>query len=457
MQRRAFLASLGAGALTAAPRRKPNIVWIMADDLGYGDLGCYGGTAIATPNLDGLASGGLRFRQAYAGSTVCAPSRCAFMTGLHSGHGHIRGNTFTRPEGQQPLPEGTPTLGRLLKEAGYATGAFGKWALGGPGSSGEPAKQGFDVFFGYLCQNLAHEYYPTMLRRNSDAVALDGKTYSHDLIFNEALAFIRQRRDRPFFAYIPVTLPHGKLDVPDATAYADRPWPQPVKNYAAMVSRLDRDVGRLLQLLRDLRLEENTLVFFASDNGAEIYYFRKTGGSPDLVPDYIRHLRSSGPLRGFKRDLYEGGIRVPLIVRWPGRIQPGVTDHVCAFWDALPTLADLTGHSVPDHVDGISFAPTLLGGKQRKHDHLYWEFHEGGFAQAVRFRDWKAVRRGPAEAIELYDLQHDLGERLDLATRHPDLVGEAARLMRTCRTGSPLFPIVSQTSRGSGYAGLPKE
>ena len=227
----------------------------MADDLGCTDLGCYGGTAIASPNLDRLAAGGLRFTQAYAGSTVCAPSRCALMTGLHSGHGHIRGNTLTPPEGQRPLTEGTLTLGRLMKEAGYATGAFGKWGLGGPGSSGEPAKQGFDTFFGYLCQTLAHEYYPTMLRRNSDAVPLDGKTYSHDLIFNEALAFIRQHRDQPFFVYLPVTLPHGKLDVPDSAAYADRPWPQPVKNYAAMVSYLDRDVGRLLELLRELRLD----------------------------------------------------------------------------------------------------------------------------------------------------------------------------------------------------------
>lgn len=450
MQRRAFLSSL-AGALTAAPRTKPNVVWIMADDLGYADLGCYGGSAIATPNLDRFAAEGLRFEQAYAGSTVCAPSRCALMTGLHSGHGHIRGNTLTPPEGQQPLPDGTVTLGTLMKDAGYATGAFGKWALGGPGSSGEPARQGFDRFFGYLCQNLAHEYYPTMLRRNTEAVALDGKTYSHDLIFNEALAFIREHQERPFFVYLPVTLPHGKLDVPDASAYAGRPWPQPVKNYAAMVSRLDSDVGRLLKLLRDLRLDERTLVFFASDNGAEIHYFRRFRGGPDLVPDYVRFLHSSGPLRGFKRDLYEGGIRVPLLARWPGRIQPGISSHVCAFWDVLPTLADLIGRPAP-RGDGISFAPTLLGGRQRKHGHLYWEFHEGGFAQAVRFGNWKAVRRGPAETIEIYNLEDDLSERCDLGRRRPDLVREAERLMQTSRTESQLFPVKSKTTRGSGYA-----
>jgi arylsulfatase A len=425
----------------------------MADDLGYADLGCYGGAAIATPHLDRLAAEGLRFRHAYSGSTVCAPSRCALMTGFHSGHGYIRGNTMTPPEGQMPLPEGTVTLATLLKRAGYATGAFGKWGLGGPDSTGQPSRQGFDEFLGYLCQARAHDYYPKSLRRHSAEFPLDGKTYSHDVIFREALSFIERHRERPFFLYLPVTLPHGALDVPDAGAYASKPWPQPVRNYAAMVSLLDRDVGRLMDLLARLRLDDNTIVFFCSDNGAEIFYFRPVKNSPDLIPDYVRHLHSSGPMRGFKRDVYEGGIRVPLIARWPGRIRPGVTDHVCAFWDVLPTFADLIGAPPPRPTDGISFAPTLLGERRRqpKHRHLYWEFHERGFSQAVRFDDWKAVRRGPAEPIELYDLHADPGERQDIARRHPALVEKARALMQTSRTESSLFPVNARTTPGSGY------
>ncbi|MSU50860.1 MAG: arylsulfatase [Opitutus sp.] len=434
----------------------PNIVFILADDLGIGDVGCYGGTAIATPNLDRMAAEGLRFTQAYSGSTVCAPSRCALMTGRHSGHGIVRGNTFTPPEGQMPLPAGTFTLGTMLQRAGYTTGAFGKWSLGGPGSSGEPAWQGFDAFFGYLCQNLAHEYYPATLRRHAEAVPLDGRTYSHTLIFDEALKFIREQRARPFFAYVPVTLPHGKLEVPDASAFAEKPWPQPVKNYAAMVALLDRDVGRLLALLKELSLDENTLVFFTSDNGAEVSYFKERHAGTNVVPDYIRALRSHGALRGYKRDLYEGGIRVPLLARWPGKVKPGVSDHVCAFWDVLPTLAELTAPPLPADPDGISFLPTLLGqGPQRAHPHLYWEFHEGGFAQAVRFGDWKAVRRGPQEAVELYDLKTDASETKDLSAAHPAEVRRAAALMQSERTESSAFPVKETKTPGSGHAGLP--
>ena len=428
--------------LNAGEARKPNVVLILADDLGYGDLGCYGGKVIPTPNLDRMAREGMRFTQAYAGSAVCAPSRCALMTGMHTGHGQVRANTQVGPEGQQPLESGTLTLAGVLKQAGYRTGAFGKWGLGGPGSSGEPSRVGFDEFFGYLDQALAHEYYPPMLRRHSEAVPMDGKTYSHGAIFDAALEFVRKSGSTPFFLYLPVCLPHGKLDVPDAAAFAEKRWSQPLKNYAAMVALLDRDVGRLLEVV-----DENTVVFFASDNGPEVVYFQK------LVPEYIRELNSNGPLRGFKRDLYEGGIRVPLIVRWPGKVKPGVSGHVCAFWDFLPTLAELVGQNLPEAGDGISFAPTLLGVPgQREHSHLYWEFHERGFAQAVRFGDWKAIKRGPDAAVELFDLGHDLGETVDLAGRHPDHVARALALFGASRTESPAIQLKSTVIRGSGYA-----
>jgi arylsulfatase A len=428
--------------LRAEETRRPNVVLILADDLGYGDLGCYGGKAIPTPNLDRMAREGMRFTQAYAGSTVCAPSRCALMTGRHTGHGQVRANTQVGPEGQQSLTSGTLTLAGVLKKAGYRTGAFGKWGLGGPGSSGEPSQMGFDEFFGYLDQALAHEYYPAMLRRHSEAVPMDGKTYSHGVIFDTALKFIRKAGNAPFFLFLPVCLPHGKLDIPDAGAFLEKPWSQPLKNYAAMVALLDRDVGRLLEVL-----DENTVVFFASDNGPEVVYFQK------LVPEYIRELDSNGPLRGFKRDLYEGGIRVPLLVRWPGRVKPGVNGHVCAFWDLLPTLAELAGQTVPADLDGISFAPALLGRPgQKEHTHLYWEFHERGFAQAVRFGDWKAVRRGPVAAVELFNLGEDVGETVDLAGRHPDRVARALALFGTSRTDSPEIQLKSTVIRGSGYA-----
>lgn len=429
-------------AVDAADGQRPNIVIVVADDLGYGDLGCYGGRFIPTPNLDRLAMEGMRFTQAYAGCTVCAPSRCALMTGLHTGHAQVRANTSVKPEGQQPLAAGTFTLARLLKNAGYVTGGFGKWALGGPGSSGEPARMGFDDFFGYLDQNLAHDYYPTMLRRHAEEVPLDGKTYSHTVILDAALDFIGAAAGRPFFLYLPITLPHGRLVVPDASAFAGQPWPQPVKNYAAMVALLDRDMGRLLD-----RLDENTVVFFTSDNGPEVAYFRK------LHPEHVDTLDSNGPLRGFKRDLYEGGIRVPLIVRWPGRIKPGVSRHVCALWDVLPTLADITGQKVSVECDGLSFAPTLLGQPgQKNHDHLYWEFHEGGFAQAVRFGDWKAVRRGPAEPVELYHVANDVGETQDLAPQQQDLVSRAEELFRTARSDSSAVEINPATTPGSGFS-----
>jgi arylsulfatase A-like enzyme len=429
-----------AGLQAQAPpppgkERRPNVVFILADDLGYGDLGCFGQKRIKTPHLDTLAAQGLRFTQAYAGSTVCAPSRCALMTGKHTGHSVIRGNRELQPEGQEPLPAGTLTVAHLFKAAGYVTGLVGKWGLGGPGSSGEPHRMGFDHFFGYLCQRKAHEYYPPSLWRDTQRVALDGKTYSHDLMTAEALAFVRRHGDRPFFLYLAYTIPHRKYEVPSTEPYANEPWPPPMKNLAAMITRMDRDVGRLLPLLRELGLGDNTLVLFASDNGA--------GHAPAFF-------QSCGPLRGKKRDLYEGGVRTPAIASWPGTIKAGtVSEHVWAFWDFLPTAAELLGARAPGDSDGISFLPTLRGVPgQRQHRFLYWEFHERGFEQAVRMGDWKAVRHGLGHPLELYDLRTDVGERRDVAVRHPAVVRQIEGFLAAARTDSTLWPIRQGKAQG---------
>jgi len=470
LSRRAFLKSAGAGvaAVTLVERiggrsraeageatGKPNIIFILADDLGYGDLGCYGQKQIQTPNLDRLAAEGMRFTDHYAGTTVCAPSRCSLMTGLHTGHTYVRGNHEIQPMGQLPLPADTVTLPKVLQKAGYTTALIGKWGLGGPGSTGTPNKQGFDYFFGYLCQRHAHNYYPAFLFRNDERVPLknevpDGRAdgagvatkkveYSADLTEQEALQFVAGNRQGPFFLCFTGTLPHannegGKngMEVPDYGIYADKDWPQPDKGRAAMISRLDRAVGRIVQKLKDLGLENNTLVFFASDNGPH----REGGANPEFF-------HSSGPFRGIKRDLYEGGIRVPLIARWPGRIKAGVvTDHVSAFWDFLPTLAELAGAPSRAGTDGISLLPTLLGRpeQQKRHEFLYWEFHEGGSIQAVRMGRWKAVRTF-GEPLELYDLQTDTGETRNVAGNHPDVVAQIEKYLTTARTESKFWPL----------------
>jgi arylsulfatase A-like enzyme len=427
---------------------EPNIVFILADDLGYGDLGCYGQKQIKTPNLDRMAAEGIRFTDHYAGSTVCAPSRCCLMTGMHTGHAQIRGNTETKPMGQRPLAEGTATVGKLLQKAGYRTALIGKWGLGGPGSCGIPNKQGFDEFFGYLCQRHAHNYYPEFLFRNEERVPLRNEVpgdrqdgagmatkrldYSHDLCAAEALKFIERNKDRRFFLYLALTIPHanneaGKqgMEVPDLGQFADKDWPEPQKGHAAMISRMDADVGRLLAKLKELGIDEKTLVLFTSDNGPH----REGGADPDFND-------SNGPLRGIKRDVYEGGIRVPLIARWPGKIKPGTTSGlISAFWDFLPTACDAAGVKPPDGIDGISYLPTLLGrdGQQKKHDYLYWEFYEQGGKQAVRQGDWKAVRldvrRNPDGPIELYNLKDDVGETKNLAEEHPEVVRKMADVM----------------------------
>jgi arylsulfatase A len=429
---------LGALACVAAPQR-PNVVFILADDLGYGDLGCFGQKLIKTPNIDRLAAEGMRFTQAYAGATVCAPSRCALMTGKHNGHAAIRGNKEIQPEGQQPMPADTFTVAHLMKRAGYATGLVGKWGLGPPGSESIPSKMGFDDFFGYLCQRKAHEYYPEYLWRNTAKVMLDGRSYSHDLMAAEALEFVRRNKDRPFFLDLSFTIPHQKLQVPDLGPYANESWPENLKTLAAMITRMDGDVGRLMALIKELGLDDRTLVFFASDNGG-------------VWQDNLFH--HNGPLRDRKTSMYEGGIRTPAIARWPGKVKAGVvSDQVWAFWDLLPTMAELTGQPAPSGMDGISILPTLLEGRVVEHPPMYWEFHQRGFDQAARIGVWKAVRHGMREPIELYDLKSDVGEQRDVAAEQPDVVRRFEEYFKTARVDSPIWPIRERAAKKAGGQG----
>ena len=446
--------------------QKPNIVYILADDLGYGDLSCYGQTHFQTPNIDKMASEGMLFTQHYAGTSVCAPSRSSLMTGQTTGHTPIRGNKEVKPEGQWPIPDSTYTMAEMLKQAGYVTGGFGKWGLGYPGSEGEPNKQGFDEFFGYNCQRLAHNYYPAYLWDNEQKVMFDGNTgdqfaqYAADTIHQRALQFIEKNKDKPFFLYYPSTIPHAELLLPEKYKEKYEGKFLPEKSYkgaepgdpgfrtgsygtqpeshaafAAMVTHLDKQVGDVLNKLKELGLDKNTIVIFTSDNGPHL-----EGGAD---PDYFN---SNGPLRGYKRDLYEGGMREPMIAWWPGKIQAGSkTDHVSAFWDVMPTVAELVGATTPTYIDGISILPTLLGKSgQKEHDYMYWEFHEQGGRQALRQGDWKLVRynvtRPGKTTTELYDLSNDIGEQHNVAEQHPEKVKELMDLMKSARVNSEVFP-----------------
>ena len=436
-------------ALCADEISKPNIVYILADDLGYGDLGCYGQKTIRTPNIDRLATEGMKFTDHYAGSTVCAPSRCVLMTGKHTGHAFIRGNSKAnlRPE--------DATVAEMLKKAGYRTGLCGKWGVGHEGSTGVPTKKGFDFFYGYMDQHHAHNYYPSFLLRNEErvklknvvpnegrhgqGVATEKKEYSHDLIMAEALQFIERNHKQPFFLYLALTIPHanneagGKgMEVPDFGPYKDKDWPEPAKGFGGMMHRMDSDIGRLMELLKKLKIDDRTLVIFTSDNGPH-----NEGGHKAST------FKSSGPLKGTKRALYEGGIRVPMIARWPGKIAAGsTTAHASYFGDLFATAAELNGAKLPDGLDSVSFAPTLLGDaeRQKQHKYLYWEFYEGGSAQAVRMGNWKAVRR-PAifGKIELYDLSKDIGEETNLADKFPVEVAKMDAAMKTAHVPSPAW------------------
>ena len=451
---------VGCGARSEeAPRRAPNIVLIVADDLGWAELGCYGQTKIRTPRLDALAAQGQRFTQFYAGAPVCAPSRCTLMTGLHNGHTPVRDNFEVMPEGQMAIPDATLTLAEMLRARGYRTGGVGKWGLGAPGSEGAPERQGFDHFFGYLCQRQAQNFYPDHLWRDGQRVELPGNahgtpeaTYSHDLMTQAALEFIAEKSDKPFFLFAAFTIPHLALQVPEDSLaeYRGRwddppydgtrgylPHPTPRAAYAAMVTRLDRDVGRIVDAIDALGLGEETLILFTSDNGPT---YDRIGGSDS------EFFESNGGLRGLKGSVYEGGLRVPLIARWSGQIAPGSSSaHVAAFWDFVPTLLEVAQMPPLSGLDGQSFAPTLLGrGVQAQHEYLYWELSSYGGQQALRMGKWKAVRRNlnqGADTIELFDLDRDRSETRDLAAQEPALIARARGLFSSARTDSEVFPL----------------
>lgn len=447
---RLFISCLILVFASTAATGKPNIIYILSDDLAQGDLGCYGQRLIQTPNLDRMAREGTRYLQAFCGTSVCAPSRASLMTGLHSGHCPIRANREIQPEGQRPLPAGITTVASVLHSAGYATACCGKWGMGMFDTSGSPLKLGFDHFFGYNCQRHAHSYFPTYLYNDDQRFDLPGntghgrgKTYAQNLIADEALKFVRAHRDGPFFLFFAVTLPHGDYEIDDLGIYRDKPWTPVQKNYAAMVSRLDHDVGRLLDLLRELKIANNTLVMFSGDNGSS---FNPTSELGRLFE------QASNGLRGFKRGLYEGALRQAALAWWPGQVPAGrVTDEPWAFWDFLPTAAELAGTPLPAtcKTDGLSLVSFFKGGPAPQRDHFYWELHEGTSLQAVRFGDWKAVRNGPEAAIEIYDLKADAGEAHDLAAARPDLVAKAAALMNTSRIDDPDWPLVQKKPRKS--------
>ena len=410
----------------------------MADDMGWADLGCYGSRQIKTPNIDQMAAEGVRFTQAYSGCTVCAPARSVLMTGLHMGHTSVRGNT-----GGIPIRDEDVTVAEVLKRVGYATGGFGKWGLGDVGTTGVPEKHGFDEFFGYYHQVHAHDYWTQYLWRNSQKVSMTGEKgsverYTHNRIFEQMLKFIRRNKDKPFFCYAPWTPPHSQYQIPESDPawqmYKDKSWPRDAKVAAAMDTMIDRHVGELLDLLKELEIDKRTIVFFCSDNGAAKRF--------DGVLD------SSGPLRGFKRSMYEGGIRVPLIARWPGKAKAGsVSEHLCYFADVMPTLVDLAGALpyMPADVDGLSIVPTLTGraGEQKKHEFLYWEWQlynwgkskdvPNGLMQAVRMGKWKAVRHKSNIPFKLYDLSSDIGEKNNIAAGHPEIVAKIEAYIKRSR------------------------
>lgn len=444
--------------------KSPNVIFILADDLGYADLSCMGQTKFNTPNIDNLAKQGMLFTQHYSGSSVSAPSRSCLITGQHTGHTVIRGNKELSNEGQYPMPSDTYTIFKMLKDNGYKTSVFGKWGLGAPGTSGAPENQNVDEFFGYNCQRLAHNYYPYHLWDNDKKITLDGNNeksetvYAPYLIHKEALDFIKDNKDTTFFMWYTSVIPHAELKVPEQEmkmflgdsllekekSYVGCDDGEYYKNggygsqeythaaFAAMVNVLDKQVGDICKVLDSLGIADNTIVVFTSDNGPHM----EGGADPDFFD-------SNGKLRGYKRDLYEGGIRVPFIIKWNNVIkQNSVSEHVSAFWDFMPTIAEIIGTDLPADIDGISLLPELMGhGEQKKHNYLYWEFHENNGRQAVRKDDWKAVRYDVLNngKIELYNLKDDVSEVNDLADEYPELIAEIDSVMRCLRTESELF------------------
>lgn len=458
-----------ATSLSATPTERPNIIFILADDLGYGDLGCYGQSKIKTPNLDRMAAEGMRFTQFYAGASVCAPSRCVLMTGKDTGHCRVRGNAPLTQRAKQTLTRDDETVAALLKRADYTTALVGKWGLGMDDMPGQPLAQGFDFFFGYLDQVHAHNYFPDYVWRNREKVGLPNEVraipvgkngdwgtggiatkrvvYSPKLMLDEALQFIEQNKSGPFFLYFATTIPHANneaakelgngAEVPDLGRYKNEPWPEPEKGYAAMITYLDAQVGAILQRLKQLGIDKNTLVLFTSDNGPELKQF----AGYDTV-----FFKSAGGYRGFKRDNFDGGIRMPLIARWPGKVRAGsVSTHVGYFGDFLATATELAGARTPAGIDSLSFAPTLLGrgGQQRQHKFLYWEYHAGNASTQAALMDgrWKGIRQAREAGLELYDLATDPGETHNVAPQHPDITAKLATYLATAREAAPNWPL----------------
>lgn len=429
---------------------KPNVIYILLDDAGYGDLSCYGQKKFQTPHIDKLAAEGMRFTQHYSGSTVCAPTRCCLMTGVHTGHSYVRGNREVKPEGQAAMPADIVTLPRLMKQAGYVTGAFGKWGLGAPGSPSDPAEH-FDLFYGYNCQRQAHNYYPDHLWRNKERVPLNGKQYAATMIMDEALKFVSDNQKKPFFLFLPITVPHAAMQAPEKDMapwrkkfpqfentvgrYAGTEIKNPIAAFAAMMTLTDDGIGQLMSLLQKLEIDENTVVMLSSDNGPH----KEGGHNPEFFD-------SNGPLRGHKRDLYEGGVRAPLIVRWPGKVKAGSTsDLISAHWDMLPTICELGGADIPAGIDGISMVPEISGkGTQPKHEFLYWEFYERGGKRAVRFDNFKAVQLkltgvDQTDGVEIYDLNSDIGETKDVAGQNPKAVSQALEYFKAAHVPSEFW------------------
>ncbi|WP_414662640.1 arylsulfatase [Horticoccus sp. 23ND18S-11] len=440
-------AALAAVALAASATRPPNIIFVLSDDLAQGDVGVYGQKVIQTPRLDRMAREGTRYNQAYCGTSVCAPSRTSLMTGLHSGHAPVRGNWEVPVEGQLPLPASTVTVAQVLKSAGYATAVAGKWGMGMFDTTGSPLKKGFDHQIGYNCQRHAHSYFPTFLYRDGVKFDLPGNTgtgvgpiYAQNVIQTDTLQWIRAQKDKPFFLFYAITLPHGNHEIDDVGIYADKPWSEQQKAYAAQVTRLDRDVGQVLDLLAELKLDDNTLVMVAGDNGSS---FEPSSAMGKLFD------QAGNGLRGYKRGLYEGALRQAAIARWPGVVPAGrVSDEPWAFWDFLPTAAELAGAKLPAGYtsDGLSLVSFLRGGPAPTRDYFYWELHENRPIQAVRFGNWKAVRNGIERPIELYDLNADPAEAKDLAAAKPDLVARAAALMKAAHTDDPNWPLTGRAA-----------
>ncbi len=460
MKRRDFLktVSFGAAAL-AMPRcahtlrhnaraKKPNIIYIMLDELGYFELSCMGNKYLRTPNIDRMAAEGMRLTQALAGGPVCAPTRCSLMTGQHTGHCTVRRNSQVWPMRAEDV-----TVAEVLKKAGYATGGFGKWGCGDNGTTGVPERHGFDMFFGYYNQTHAHSYYPCYLVRNGEKVPLEGnigdfykgKQFSHYLIFDESMKFIRENKDRPFFCYCAWTPPHGRWGIPEDEPawlqFKDKPWPsRDAKVYAAMVKMVDRQTGQIFALLKELNVDDNTIVFVCGDNGGKRYF----GNFFEPNRDF----------RGEKGNLYEGGLRVPMIVRWPGKIKAGtVSDHLWYFPDVMPTLAELAGVEPPKNIDGISIVPTLLGRaadgrRQKEHKFLYWEHRE---QVAVRMGNFKAVKPGRNKPFELYDLSRDIGEQNNIANEHPDILAKMKAYAKQSHTENLIGDVLDKEKRFKGH------